>query len=281
MNAAGQTRRRGNGYSMKSVRTKRWASLLAALLLCTLLCAAPVFADEADGGESSTSSTDAAQGDTLAADSFFDQLEAGNGIGTTLFVSGFALAGVGVVGIISLIIWQRASKRRDRVAEDREDIFDEIEQAEIRNRRHREAEQGAREYMENIEAREHDRMPRTTARKYDPAAVTGEIPIVPDRASTYTVERPIVPRTPASMQPNGAQRTAQPAAKRTAARPAASAQAAKPAAQTQKKPAAAQPAARTAAPAKPAAKPAQAKAAAPHKFDLDDILREVRESKNQ
>ena len=223
----------------------------------------------------------AAQDDTLAADSFFDQLEAGNGIGTTLFVSGFALAGVGVVGIIGLIIWQRASKRRDRVAEDREDIFDEIEQAEIRNRRHREAEQGAREYMENIEAREHDRMPRTPARKYDPAAVTGEIPIVPDRASTYTVERPIVPRTPASMQPNGAQRTAQPAAKRTAARPAASAQAAKPAAQTQKKPAAAQPAARTAAPAKPAAKPAQAKAAAPHKFDLDDILREVRESKNQ
>ena len=118
MNAAGQTRRRGNGYSMKSVRTKRWASLLAALLLCTLLCAAPVFADEADGGESSTSSTDAAQDDTLAADSFFDQLEAGNGIGTTLFVSGFALAGVGVVGIIGLIIWQRASKRRDRVAEE-------------------------------------------------------------------------------------------------------------------------------------------------------------------
>ena len=104
MNAAGQTRRRGNGYSMKSVRTKRWASLLAALLLCTLLCAVPVFADEADGGESSTSSTDAAQDDTLAADSFFDQLEAGNGIGTTLFVSGFVLAGVGVVGIISRII---------------------------------------------------------------------------------------------------------------------------------------------------------------------------------
>ena len=89
---------------MKSVRTKRWASLLAALLLCTLLCAVPVFADEADGGESSTSSTDAAQDDTLAADSFFDQLEAGNGIGTTLFVSGFVLAGVGVVGIIGLII---------------------------------------------------------------------------------------------------------------------------------------------------------------------------------
>ena len=57
--------------------------------------------------------------------------------------------------------------------------------------------------------------------------------------------------------------------------------AARPAAQTQKKPAAAQPAARAAAPAKPAAKPAQAKAAAPNKFDLDDILREVRGSKNQ
>ena len=40
---------------MKCVTMKRWASLLAALLLCVLLCSVPVLADEA-GGESSTAS---------------------------------------------------------------------------------------------------------------------------------------------------------------------------------------------------------------------------------
>ncbi|MFQ7752806.1 MAG: hypothetical protein ACLRH1_02535, partial [Acutalibacteraceae bacterium] len=59
-----------------------------------------------------------------------------------------------------------------------------------------------------------------------------------------------------------------------AARPqAAPAPAARPAAQ-------AKPAARPQTASAPAARPA-AKPASPHKFDLDDILREVRESKNQ
>lgn len=224
---------------MKCVTMKRWASLLAALLLCVLLCSVPVLADEA-GGESSTASAESTPEDASAADGFFNQLEAGNGIGSTLFTAGAVLVGAGVVGIVCLIVWQCVSKRHDRVAEDREDIFDEIEQAEQRNRR-RAAEQEAREYEERIEAREHDRAPRQPARRYDPAAVTGEIPIVPDRALAYTVEQPIVPRTPTALQPEQA-----------ASRPAHA----------------------------PAARPA-AKPASPHKFDLDDILREVRESKNQ
>ena len=44
---------------MKCVTMKRWASLLAALLLCVLLCSVPVLADEA-GGESSTASAESA-----------------------------------------------------------------------------------------------------------------------------------------------------------------------------------------------------------------------------
>ena len=245
-----------------------------------MLCSVPVLADEA-GGESSTASAESAPEDASAADSFFNQLEAGNGIGSTLFTAGAVLVGAGVVGIICLIVWQCVSKRHDRVAEDREDIFDEIEQAEQRNRRRRAAEQEAREYEERIEAREHDRAPRQPARRYDPAAVTGEIPIVPDRALAYTVEQPIVPRTPAALQPEQAVSRPAPA---PAARPAAQA---KPAARPQAAPA---PAARPAAQAKPAARPQTAsvpaarpaaKPASPHKFDLDDILREVRESKNQ
>ena len=119
---------------MKCVTMKRWASLLAALLLCVLLCSVPVLADEA-GGESSTASAESAPEDASAADSFFNQPEAGNGIGSTLFTAGAVLVGAGVVGIICLIVWQCVSKRHDRVAEDREDIFDEIEQAEQPTRR--------------------------------------------------------------------------------------------------------------------------------------------------
>ena len=261
---------------MKCVTMRRGASLLAALLLCVLLCSVPVLADEA-GGENSAASADTASEDTFAADSFFNQLEAGNGIGSTLFTAGAVLVGTGVVGIVCLIVWQCVSKRRDRVAEDREDIFDEIEQAEQRNRRRRAAEQEAREYEERIEAREHDHVPQQPARRYDPAAVTGEIPIVPDRALAYTVERPIVPRTPTALQPE--QAASRPAST-PAARPAAQA---KPAARSQT---ASAPAARPAAQAKPAVRPQTASApaakpASPHKFDLDDILREVRESKNQ
>ena len=140
-------------------------------------------------------------------------------------------------------------------------VLDEIAQAEQRNRRKREAERQAREYEERIAAREADRAPRPTERKYDPYSVTGEVPLVPDRAD-YTVERPIVPTTPVSMQPNAAQRPQRRASKPT----------------VQPKPA---------APAKPAEqkpvapKPAEPKPAPARKFDLDDILREVRENNAQ
>lgn len=257
------------------------AAALAAMLLCVLLCGMPVFAADTADPESNTAS------DVPEEETFFDKLEAGNGVGTTLFVSGLVLIAVGAVGFVCLFVWQRASKNRDRVEEDREDIFDEIQQAEMRNRRQRTAAQQAREYEERIAAREEDRAPRQTERDYDPYAVTGETPLVPGRAD-YTVEQPIIPSTPVSLQPEAVQR-AQPAARartaQTASRPRAAeaVSAARPAPKRQE-----QPVRNTQPASKPAAQPSGSAAAKPAvkpsaspKFDLDDILREVRESKSQ
>lgn len=234
---------------MQILKKNRWIAVLA-VLLCVWLCCPAVAADEA---EPDVTASEAGE------ETFFDELKAGNGVGTTLFVAGLACVAAGAVGILCLIVWQKASSRRDRAAEDREDIFDEIAQAEQRNRRKREAERQAHEYEERIAAREADRAPRSTERKYDPYSVTGEVPLVPDRAD-FTVERPIVPTTPVSMQPNAAQRPQRPAPKPT----------------VQPKPVASKPAEPKPAPAPAAPKPAPAR-----KFDLDDILREVRENNAQ
>lgn len=245
---------------MQILKKNRWIAVLA-VLLCVWLCCPAVAADEA---EPDVTASEAGE------ETFFDELKAGNGVGTTLFVAGLACVAAGAVGILCLIVWQKASSRRDRAAEDREDIFDEIAQAEQRNRRKREAERQAREYEERIAAREADRAPRPTERKYDPYSVTGEVLLVPDRVD-YTVERPIVPTTPVSMQPNAAQRPQRPAPKPTVQpKPAA------PAKPAEQKPVAPKPAEPKPAPAPAAPKPAPAR-----KFDLDDILREVRENNAQ
>ncbi|MGN0478592.1 MAG: hypothetical protein ACI4GO_04080 [Hominenteromicrobium sp.] len=255
---------------MQIIKKKRWLAVLA-MLLCVWVCCPAAAADEAEP------QTDAAASET-GEETFFDGLEAGNGIGTVLFAAGLGCVAVGGIGIACLIIWQKASAGRDRAEEDREDIFDEIEQAEQRNRRQREAERQAREYEARIAAREADRV-QPAAKKYDPYSVTDEIPLVPDRAE-YTVERPIVPTTPVSMQPETVQRPQRPAPKpavqpRPAAKPAVPARPAvqpEPAAKPAVQPAAPKPEQQT------AARPASAQPAAPRKFDLDDILREVREN---
>lgn len=236
---------------MQILKQNRWLAVLAVLLCVWLYCPA-VAADEAEPDVTAEETDE---------ETFFDELKAGNGVGTTLFVAGLGCVAAGAVGILCLIVWQKASGRRDRAAEDREDIFDEIAQAEQRNRRKREAERQAREYEERIAAREADRAPYPAERKYDPYSVTDEVLIVPERAD-YTVERPIVPTTPVSMQPNAAQRPQRPAPRQP----------------VQPKPT---------APAKPAEqkpvapKPAAPKSAPARKFDLDDILREVRENNAQ
>lgn len=227
------------------MKTRRWIAILA-MLLCVLLCSGTVFAEEV--GTETNETVSESEDDTFHVP-LFDQLEGGNKVSTTLFIAGGALILVGAVGMICLVVWQKADKRRNRMEEDREDIFDEIEQAELRNRKMQEAQRRA------------GRAQATREPEYAPSYPTAE--------TAYPKERPLVPSTPVSMQPEAAPRTrVQEAAQAVVPvvpvtvqpKPAA---AAKPVVRQQTQPAAA---------SKPAAKP---------KYDLDDILREVREGKNQ
>lgn len=309
---------------MKNNFSKRIFAVLAAVLLGTALCAPIAFADETDTNDYSDqtdytdytddTNTDENTGDTVSAEdgnvdttdtasadsseteTFFNELKADNGIGRTLFIAGAVCIVLGVGGIVCLIFWQRAGKKRDQNEADRAEVLDEIEQEERRNRRRREEERLRRERMQE---REENVRPQSST--FDPNRDTGELPMVP-AAAEYTVERPIVPETPVSMQPQNVRRAApQPPVRRTvpaeklqksnaavAPRTAATARPmSKPQTVPQQRPANAQPAKPTARPAqprptvqpvqaKPAAKPA-APQKAPEKYDLEDILREVRE----
>ena len=140
-------------------------------------------------------------------------------------------------------------------------MLDEIEQEERRNRRRREEERMRREQMQARRETE-SRVPTS----FDPDKDTGELPVMPV-AAEYTAERPIMPETPVSMQPQNVRRAAVQTSVNRAPRQSA-APAPKPVQQ------------RPANPPKPAAQTVQAKPAAPkapEKYDLEDILREVRE----
>ena len=176
---------------------------------------------------------------------------------------------LGVGGIVSIILWQRASRNRDSGEADRAEVLDEIEQEERRNRRRREEERMRREQMQARREAE-PRMPTS----FDPDKDTGELPAMPV-AAEYTVERPIMPETPVSMQPQNVRRAAVQTSVNRAPRQSAAPRAAKPAA-----PAPKPVQQRPANPPKPAVQTVQAKPAAPkapEKYDLEDILREVRE----
>lgn len=238
---------------MKMLNKKRWAAMLAALLMCVLLCSGTVFAEEV--GTETNETVSESEDDTFHVP-LFDQLEGGNKVSTTLFIAGGALIIVGAVGIICLVVWQKADKRRNRMEEDREDIFDEIEQAELRNRKMQEAQRRAGRAQVN---RHPEYAPHPTAE------------------TAYPKERPLVPSTPVSMQPGAVPRTRVQETAQAAAPVVPVTVQPKPAVQSASKPAAAvKPVVRQqtqpAAASKQAAKP---------KYDLDDILREVRESKNQ
>ena len=140
--------------------------------------------------------------DSSRAESFFDELEADNGVGRTLFIAGAVCIVRGVGGIVSIILWQRASRNRDSGEADRAEVLDEIEQEERRNRRRREEERMRREQMQARRETE-SRVPTS----FDPDKDTGELPVMPVSAE-YTAERPIMPETPVSMQPQNVRRAA-------------------------------------------------------------------------
>lgn len=263
---------------MRNTFSKRIFAVLAAVLLGAALCAPLTFADEADTADTTDSTetvdttegtTDTAGEDSSGAGSFFNELKADNGIGRTLFIAGAVCIVFGVGGIVSIILWQRASRNRDSGEADRAEVLDEIEQEERRNRRRREEERMRREQMQARREAE-PRVPTS----FDPDKDTGELPVMPVSAE-YTAERPIMPETPVSMQPQNVRRAAVQTSVNRAPRQSAAPRAAKPAA-----PAPKPVQQRPANPPKPAAQTVQAKPAAPkapEKYDLEDILREVRE----
>lgn len=255
---------------MRNTFSKRIFAVLAAVLLGAALCAPLTFADEADTVDTTDSTetvdttegtTDTAGEDSSGAESFFNELKADNGVGRTLFIAGAVCIVLGVGGVVSIILWQRASRNRDSGEADRAEVLDEIEQEERRNRRRREEERMRREQMQARRETE-SRVPTS----FDPDKDTGELPVMPV-AAEYTAERPIMPETPVSMQPQNVRRAAVQTSVNRAPRQSA-APAPKPVQQ------------RPANPPKPAAQTVQAKPAAPkapEKYDLEDILREVRE----
>lgn len=256
---------------MRNTFSKRIFAVLAAVLLGAALCAPLTFADEADTADTTDSTetvdttegtTDTAGEDSSGAESFFNELKADNGVGRTLFIAGAVCIVLGVGGIVSIILWQRASRNRDSGEADRAEVLDEIEQEERRNRRRREEERMRREAEPRVPT------------SFDPDKDTGELPVMPVSAE-YTAERPIMPETPVSMQPQNVRRAAVQTSVNRAPRQSAAPRAAKPAA-----PAPKPVQQRPANPPKPAAQTVQAKPAAPkapEKYDLEDILREVRE----
>ena len=256
---------------MRNTFSKRIFAVLAAVLLGAALCAPLTFADEADTADTTDSTetidttegtTDTAGEDSSGAESFFNELKADNGVGRTLFIAGAVCIVLGVGGVVSIILWQRASRNRDSGEADRAEVLDEIEQEERRNRRRREEERMRREAEPRVPT------------SFDPDKDTGELPVMPVSAG-YTAERPIMPETPVSMQPQNVRRAAVQTSVNRAPRQSAAPRAAKPAA-----PAPKPVQQRPANPPKPAAQTVQAKPAAPkapEKYDLEDILREVRE----
>ena len=270
---------------MRNTFSKRIFAVLAAVLLGAALCAPVAFADEAGTADTTDSTetvdttedtTDTASEDSSGAETFFNELKADNGVGRTLFIAGAVCIVLGVGGIVSIILWQRASRNRDSGEADRAEVLDEIEQEERRNRRRREEERMRREQMQARREAE-PRVPTS----FDPDKDTGELPVMPV-AAEYTVERPIVPETPVSMQPQNVRRATQTPVNR-APQQSAAPRTAKPAAlapkPVQQRPVSTPKPTAQPVQAKPAAKPAAPKA--PEKYDLEDILREVREMNNK
>lgn len=174
---------------MRNTFSKRIFAVLAAVLLGAALCAPLTFADEADTADTTDGTetvdttegtTDTAGEDSSGAESFFNELKADNGVGRTLFIAGAVCIVLGVGGIVSIILWQRASRNRDSGEADRAEVLDEIEQEERRNRRRREEERMRREQMQARRETE-SRVPTS----FDPDKDTGELSAMPGSGGVH------------------------------------------------------------------------------------------------
>ena len=258
---------------------KFWIKVLMVTVLAVVLSSTAVLAAETGGETSAVTGGAGGRGSAVAVQDqggetseavsdedenieFFDQLQTENRLADTVFIIGAILAFAGVGGFVCMFVWSRANKRRDRSEAIREDIFDEIEQAEIRNKKEkrRREQRAEREAEEPLRAA--DDLFDTQENDYFVAAPVKE--------------QPIVPSTPVSMQPAETvrPRVQQPVQQ---VKPVQPVQPARPVQTAQPQPAV--PVVRPTEP-KPAAAPQPVQPAAPKaKYDLDDILREIREGK--
>lgn len=239
-------------------KINRWVVCIAAILLTICLCSVPVLAAGSAGGRNPAAAEASAEPEEPEIE-YFDAVQADNRIATTLYIVGGVFVFAGVGGFVCMFVWYRTNKRRDRSEEVKEVILDEIKQSEEMGRRQR-------------------------IRKPEPAVQVTENPDLYDTQEndfTAPKEAPIIPSTPVSMQPNEVvvrprvQAVQQPAP----VRPADPAPAVKPAA-VQPVPVRHEEPAPVAKPAPVVSEPVrQETPAAKPKYDLDDILREIREGK--
>ena len=246
---------------MKIKNSFRIVVITAAVVVLAMLSSLTAFAvSDSTGGRQASlvSQSQAAEGvpdEEEIEIEFFDDLKAESGLRDTLFLIGAILAFAGAAGFACMFLWQRANKRRDRTQETRDGILDEIKQAEQRNKK-----QKARRQQEEAALQ-----PETKEDLFD----TQENDFFAAKPVEIAKETPIVPSTPVSMQPNeklrprvqtgSLQQPVQPITVRPV-----------------------QPREKAAEPqVQPAAKPAEPRAQdlRGEKYDLDDILREIREGK--
>lgn len=218
---------------MRNTFSKRIFAVLAAALLGAALCAPLTFADEAETADTTDSTetvdttegtTDTAGEDSSGAESFFNELKADNGVGRTLFIAGACAScsasaelSASFCGSVQAVTataakrtaprcWMRLSRRNDATAED-------AKKSACAASRCRRA------------VRQSPACPRPLTRIKIPASC----PVMPVSAE-YTAERPIMPETPVSMQPQNVRRAAVQTSVNRAPRQSAAPRAAKPAA---------------------------------------------------
>lgn len=248
------------------MKGKRLGALLLALILCAVL-AAPAFAagvPESYGAGEGTASSRAA-----------------GVLQNPIFWAGVTVTVFGVVGLVMLFVVSRASASARNRVDEREEVFDEIEEAEQRVKQRQSAAQAGR---------------RELSRRVDPKADTGEIARVPARQAAQTrppvsrqpertaAQRPARPRSAIDVPMPPRQRSAPPdrsgAAEMEDVYSSSRPRHAAPEGTAPKKRAAPPQPEQAEQPEQPRPAPAKPSApAAPEKYDVDDILREVRENR--
>ena len=218
--------------------------LIVWLLLC--VCPAVSAVDPADAVPGMSAGAQLREGIPAEGETeieFYDDLKGEKRVRDVLFVVGAAFVLIGACGYLCMFIWRYTNKRRDRTKETREGILHEIARAEQRNQQQKESVQNQRETASKVQ----EELPQ--AQNSDGFET---MPVQELR------ETPIIPSTPVSMQPGEKPRVRlQPGNVSQPVQP------------INVRPM--QPAAEREQPVQPKTPPVQ--------YDVDEILKEIREGK--